>query len=194
LAVGALIGAVCGGLAGRALDRTFSADPQRRRYLTIGTLLLPAVVVLAGVLFETVRTRDELLPSGGAAKLHYEIGLPPGTPVPRNDAVFLELRTEKEVRKPPYASVHADPVGDRIVLKSYFETSRTAKGRTIRLKLGDGPTYVFALKLMPPRPPAGYARDFHEWHGPDHVEETGKPSRPPQPNENLQIRYKMDMI
>jgi hypothetical protein len=193
--VGALAGAVCGGFAGRALDRKFSGDPRQRKRLVIATCLTPLVLVLGGVLFETVRSFDYLLPSHGAAWVSYEVRLPPGTTAPDEKAVVAEFRTEKETRKQsfPGHDLDVERVGDRVVIKGSFESYRTAKQRTLLLRIGGGPTYNFNLQL-PARPPSGYAKDWSgNWHGAAQVEEAGKTPRPPQPNETLEIRYKMDL-
>ena len=101
LVMGASIGAICAGLAGRALNRKFPAGSPRRQWLVAGTWMTPVIVVLGGWLFETVRTWDNLRPSGGSAWLIYEVNLPPGMPVPAASAVVTEFRTEKETRKRP---------------------------------------------------------------------------------------------
>jgi hypothetical protein len=193
--VGALIGAICAGLAARALDRKFPDGSPNRQWLVAGTWMTPLIVVLGGVLFETVRTWDDLTPSGGAAWLIYEINLPPGTPPPAQQAVVAELRTEKETRKQAYAGhgVHVERVGNRVVIKGNFETYKTAQRRTLRLRIGDGTTYEFVLRALPPRPPSGYAKDYSGWQGAEQVEEAGQPPRPPLSSESLQIRYKMDI-
>jgi len=194
LVVGALIGAVCAGLAGRALNRKFPTGSPGRQWLVAATWLTPVILVLGGFLFEMVRTADQLTPSGGAAWLIYEVSLPPGTPAPSADAVVAEFRTEKETRKQSFAGhgVEVERAGNRAVIKGSFETYRTAQRRAVRLRIGDGLTHEFVLKL-PPRPPSGYSQGFSEWHGAEQVEEAGQPPRPPLPNENWQIRYKMDV-
>ena len=89
--------------------------------------------------------------------------------------------------------VDVERAGNRAVIKGSFETYRTAQRRVVRLRIGDDATHVFVLKQLPPRPPSGYAKGYSEWHGAEQVEEAGKPPRPPLPNEDLKIRYKMDI-
>lgn len=157
--------------------------------------MTPLILVLGGWLFETVSTWDNLKSSGGSAWLIYEVDLPPGTPVPEANAVVAEFRTEKETRKQSYAGhgVDVERAGNRVVIKGSFETYRTAERRVVRLRIGDDATHVFVLKQLPPRPPSGYAKGYSEWHGAEQIEEAGKPPRPPLPNEDWKIRYKMDI-
>ena len=157
--------------------------------------MTPLIFVLGGWLFETVSTWDNLRPSGGSAWLIYEVNLPPGMPAPARNAVVTEFRTEKETRQQhfPGHNVDVERAGNRVVIKGSFETYRTAQRRVVRLRIGDDATHVFVLKALPPRPPTGYAKGYSEWHGAEQVEEAGKPPRPPLPNEDLKIRYKMDI-
>jgi hypothetical protein len=193
---GAPIGALAAGLAGAALSRRYPPGSPARKRLIAGTWIAPAVLVLGGWLFETARTWDDLLPSGGAAWLRYEIKLPPGTPAPQANEVVVEFYTDKEARKPlfPGHGLEVERVADGTVVRGSFETLKTARRRTIRLRIGEGATYVFELKLLPPRPPAGYAKDYSEWHGAELVEGKGGPPRQPLPGENLAIRYKIDVV
>ena len=79
------------------------------------------------------------------------------------------------------------------MIQGSFESYRTAKQRTLLVRVGDGPTYYFDAKL-PARPPSGYAKDWSgNWHRAERIEEAGKPSRALQADENLEIRYKMDL-
>jgi hypothetical protein len=195
LVIGASFGAACAGLAGRALNQKFPAGSPHRGRLVAATLLTPLIVVLGGWLFETVRTSDNLTSSGGAAWLIYQVSLPPDTPPPAAEAVVAEFRTEKETRKQSAGhGIHVEHVGNRLVIQGSFEAYKTAQRRVLRLRIGEGATYVFELKLLPPRPPSGYSKGYSEWHGAHGIEEAGKPPRPPQPNESLQVRYKMDII
>src|ERR1700754_117737 len=195
LSMGAAIGAICAGLAGRALNRKFPENSPKRQWLVAGTWMTPVILVLGGWLFETVSTWDNLRPNGGSAWLIYEGNLPPGMPPPAPDAVVTEFRTEKETRKQsfPGPGVDVERAGDRAVIKGSFETYRTAQRRVVRLRIGDDATHVFVLKQLPPRPPSGYAKGDSEWHGAEKIEEAGNPPRPPLPNEDLKIRYKMDI-
>lgn len=195
LVIGGCLGAAAGGFAGAALNRKFGGYPDTRRWLVLATLAAPATVVAAGVLFETIRTWDRLLPSHGAAWVRYEVRLPPGVPAPDAKAVVAEFRTEKETRKQsfPGHDLRVEREGGRAVIMGSFESYRTAQRRTLLLRVGDGPTYYFDMR-MPARPPLGYAKDWSgDWHRAAQVEEAGKTPRPPQPAEALEIRYKMDL-
>jgi hypothetical protein len=195
LVMGAAIGAICAGLAGRALNRKFPEGSPRRQWLVAGTWMTPVMLVLGGWLFDTVQNWDNLRPNGGSAWLIYEVDLPEGMAAPAANAVVAEFRTEKETRQQhfPGHGVDVERVGDRVVIKGSFETYRTAQRRVVRLRIGDDATHVFVLKQLPPRPPSGYAKGYSEWHGAEQVEEAGKPPRPPLPNEDWKIRYKMDV-
>ncbi|MEA2783738.1 MAG: hypothetical protein QOK29_5334 [Rhodospirillaceae bacterium] len=195
LVMGAAIGAICAGVAGRALNRKIPEGSPRRQWLVAGTWMAPVILVLGGWLFETVSTWDNLRPSGGSAWLIYEVNLPPGMAAPAAKEVVTEFRTEKETRQQhfPGHNVDVERVGDRAVIKGSFETYRTAQRREVRLRIGGDATHVFVLKQLPPRPLSGYAKGYSEWHGAEQVEEAGKPPRPPLPNEDWMIRYKMDV-
>lgn len=196
LVIGAPIGALCAGFAGAALSRRYPAGSPTRNRLVAGTWIVPVIVVLGGWLFETARTWDDLLPSGGAAWLRYEVNLPPGIPAPVAHDVVAELHTDKETRKQsfPGHGLEVERVAEGAVIRGSFETHKTARRRTIRLRIADGPTHVFELKLLPSRPPAGYATGYSDWHGAEQVEDGAKPPRPPLPGEHLAIRYKMDVV
>jgi hypothetical protein len=195
LVIGAPLGAAAAGFAARALTRKYPVGSPGRPRLVAATWVTPLAVVLGSVAFEMVRSADTLKPGGGAAWLVYEVRLPPGSPAPAETDVAAEFRTEKETRKQSFPGHDLDvvSVGDRAVIRGSFESYRTAQQRTLRIRIGNGPTHVFALKLLPPRPPLGYAKDFSEWHGAQDVEEAGKPPRPPLPSESLEIRYMMNI-
>jgi hypothetical protein len=196
LAIGAPIGAICAGLAGAALGRKYPAGSPTRKRLVAATWIAPVVLVLGGWLFETARTWDDLVPGGGAPWLWYEVNLPPRTPAPSAGEVVAEFYTDKETRKQPFPGhgIEVEQLADRAVIRGSFETYKTARRRILRLRIGDGPTHVFELKLLPSRPPAGYSDGYSDWHGAESVEEVEQPPRPPQPGENLEIRYKMDVV
>ncbi len=197
---GVMLGAAGGGTIGRMIRQKFAGNPGKLK-LFAGAPLIAAAVLVVGInvfsqLRESRRNRDFLLPDGHSVWLTYQVRLPPGTPAPDNKAVVTEFRTEKETRKQsfPGHDVHVERVGDRVVVQGAFETHKTAERRVVRLRIGYGPTHEFVLKLLPPRPPPGYAKDYSEWHGAEQIEEAGKPPRSPLPNEALEIRYKMDII
>ncbi len=199
LLTGVTLGAIAGGLLGRVLQQAFAGHP-RKLNLSAGAAWIAGLVLVLGVAISTqLRERpaeDDLKPDGRSAWLIYQVRLPPGAPAPAQNAVVQEFRTEKETRKQsfPGHDVHVERVGDRVVIQGNFESHKTAQRRVIRLRIGDGATHAFVLKLLPPRPPLGYAKAYSEWHGADQVEEADKPPRPPLPSEALEIRYKMDVM
>ncbi len=198
LLTGVTLGAAGGGILGRMLQQTFAGNP-RKLNLIAGAPWIAGIVLVLGVTISTrLRDRaadDDLKPDGRSAWLIYEVRLPPGTPAPAKNAVVQEFRSEKETRKQsfPGHDVNVDRVGDRVVIQGSFETHKIAQRRVVRLRIGDGATHEFVLKLLPPRTPSGYAKAYSEWHGAEQIEEADKPPRPPLPNEDLEIRYKMDM-
>jgi hypothetical protein len=196
LVMGAPVGALGAGLAAAALSRRYPTGSPARKRLVAGTWVAPVLVVLGAWLFETARTWDNLLPSGGAAWLRYEVALPPGTPAPAAKDVVAEFYTEKEVRKQsfPGHDLEVEHLTHRAVIRGSFETYKTARRRSIRLRIDNGPTYVFELKLLPSRPARGYAKGYSDWHGAEQVADGDNAFRPPLPNENLGIRYQMDVV
>ncbi len=196
LLIGAPLGALSAGFAGAALSRAYPAGSALRGRFVAATWMMPVIVVLCGWLFEVVRTWDDLLPSGGAASLQYQIALPPGTPALRAEEAVVELYTDKETRKPdfPGHGVYVEHVAGRLVIHGSFGTYKTARQRSIHLRIGDGATYVFELTQLPPRPPRGYAKEFSDWQGAARVEGGDRSARPPAPGETLAIRYQMNVI
>jgi hypothetical protein len=200
LLIGVTLGAAGGGTIGWLIRQKFAGNPSKLN-LFAGAPVIVAFALVVGMsvfeqLRERMRNRDSLLPDGHSVWLTYQVRLPPGTPAPDEKALMQEFRTEKETRKQsfPGHDVHVERVGDRVVIQGSFESRKTAERRVVRLRIGDGPTHEFVLKLLPPRPPAGYAKSYSEWHGAEQVEEADKPPRPPLPSERLEIRYKMDII
>jgi len=200
LFIGVALGAAGGGIIGRMIRQKFAGNPRKLNLLT-GVPWLAAVVLVAGIsiseqVVESRSNQDSLLPDGHPVWLTYQVRLLPGTPAPDEKAVVAEFRTEKETRKQsfPGHDINVERIGDRVVIQGSFETIKIAERRVVRLRIGGGATYEFVLKLLPPRPPPGYAKDYSEWHGAEQVEEADKPPRPPLPNEALAIRYKIDVI
>jgi hypothetical protein len=196
LVIGLLGGGAAGGWLGYALKTRFAGNQRALSGLGVAPWIVIGIGVLGAIGFEAHKNRDNLLASGGRASINYEIRLPPGSAAPDVQKVTLEFRTEKELRKPPYSSVHVERAGDRVIIKSYFETYKTAKKRVIALRVADGPTYLFTLDL-PERPPLGAGPGLNNvrWRGLTEVDDNvaGTLPRPPQPNENLEIRYEIDM-
>ncbi len=67
-------------------------DTQRRRRFLLASLGGIAALVVGGVVFEMIRTRDDITSSGGAMWLNAQIRLPPGVAAPDKDKkIVLEL-------------------------------------------------------------------------------------------------------
>jgi hypothetical protein len=199
LLTGVTLGAAVGGIVGHMIRQNFAGSPGKLSLLTAAPLIAAAALVLglklSAEMSEIERNRDSLRSDGHSVWLTYQVRLPPGTPAPDEKAAVHEFRTEKETRKQsfPGHDLHVERVGGRVVIQGSFETQKTAERRVIRLRIGDGPTHEFVLKLLPPRPPPGSGKAYSEWHGAEQVEEADKPPRPPLPNEALEIRYMIDI-
>lgn len=196
LMAGAMLGALCAGFVAIEINRRHPPGSRARKWIVASTWAMPVVVALAGWMFETWRTWDDLMPSGGAGSLSYELRLPAGMPIPEATAVEAEFRTEKEIRKPAFAGngIEVARVGNIVVVTGSFETRKTAVRRSIRIRPGGTTTYLFNLKELPPRPPQGYSQGFSRWQGAEQVEESGAAPRAPRTGEGVEIRYKMDVI
>jgi hypothetical protein len=196
LVIGAPLGALGAGLAAAALSLQYPTGSPARSRLHTATWIAPLLVVLGGWLFETARTWDDLMPGGRSAWVRYEVKLPPGTAAPAEAEVLAEFHTDKETRKQsfPGHDLEVERLAGQPVIRGSFETYKTARRRSIRLRIGDGPIYVFELKLLPSRPDRGYAKSYSDWHGAEQVQDGDKGHRSPRPDEELEIRYQMDLV
>ncbi len=108
-------------------------------------------------------------------------------PAPANVQRLVELpETPEEIKKADSGDV-VRREGDREVIQGHFWVNKAAPKRIVAFRLGDGPTYLFTMRLRP-RPAAdGVLRNT--WHGPDSVEDNAGSTRAPSPGETIEIRY-----
>ncbi len=121
------------------------------------------------------------------ATIWLEFRLPPGVPAP--DRAEAELRTDKQQNHMRVSFNDSVPIGGRegnhVVLRGYVDTWSRTPNRTIALRVGDGPTHLFKLKL-PASPPNS---EPDAWYPTDLVEQAGNAPQPPAPGDNIDIRY-----
>ena len=168
--VGAPLGLICGGFFGYRMSKGFGEDiAKRKRFFRI-TLGGIAALIAGGFIFETIRTRDYIdTQSQGAMFLNAQIRLPPGVAAPdKSKKIVMELRSDKETRKSsPYSEPDWKLTDGRMQATSSVEVYRATDKRTLAVTIGDGPTYVFNLKV--PARPKKYSYEG-DWQKPDGVE------------------------
>lgn len=167
--VGAPLGLICGAFFGYRMSAGYREDiAQRKRFFLI-TLGGIAVLIAGGFIFEMIRTSDDITGSGGAMWLNAQIRLPPGVAAPDKDKkIVMELRSDKETRKSsPYSAPDWKLKDGRAQAYSSVEVYRATDKRTLAVTIGDGPTYLFKLKV--PARPQTYSYEG-DWQKPDAVE------------------------
>jgi hypothetical protein len=181
------LGAAAGALGAAHLTRRYSAPEQRKKILT--TVLYAIVALLVGsTVISMIRSRGQL--SQSASTIAYEIRLPPGMPAPaRKEDVSVELHSANDNRKAEiYDGLWLRDDNGRAVIRGRIEFFHVARDRAIRLRIGNGPMFLFKLRIAA-RPKSD--RDFYgDWFAVDQVDErAGSPPRPPHAVEALDIRY-----
>lgn len=166
---GAPLGLAAGAIFGFRRSRGYGDDAQRRRRFLLASLGGIAVLVVCGVVFEIIRTRDDITGGGGAMWLNAQIRLPPGTAAPGKDkAIVIELRSDKETRKSsPYGVPDWTVKDGRVQAYASVEVYRATEQRTLAVTIGDGPAWLFRLKA--PARPKKYSYES-DWQKPDGVE------------------------
>lgn len=166
---GAPLGLAAGAFFGFWRSRGYGGDAQRRRRFLLASLGGIAVLVVCGVVFEMIRTRDDITSGGGAMWLNAQIRLPPGTAAPGKDkAIVIELRSDKETRKSsPYGVPDWTVKDGRAQATASVEVYRATDQRTLAVTIGDGPIYLFRLKA--PARPKTYSYEG-DWQKADGVE------------------------
>ena len=167
--VGAPLGLICGGFFGSRMAARTRDDAVKRKRFVLLTLAGIAVLIAGGFIFEMVRTRDDIASGGGAMWLNAQIRLPPGVAAPAKDSkIVIELRSDKETRKSSPYNVPDWTVRDgRAQAASSVEVYRATDNRTLAVRIGDGPVYLFKLKA--PARPKIYSYEG-DWQKPDAVE------------------------
>lgn len=168
--VGAPLGLVCGGVFGYRMAKGFGADTAKRQRLLLATLGGIAALVAGGFIFEMIRTSDYIDTSNQSAMfLNAQIRLPPGVAAPdKSRKIVMELRSDKETRQSsPYSEPDWTLKDGRAQAQSSVEIYRATDKRTLAVRIGDGPTYLFNLKV--PARPKKYAYEG-DWQKPDGTE------------------------
>ncbi|MCR6735656.1 MAG: hypothetical protein NVV83_16945 [Afipia sp.] len=166
---GAPLGLAAGAIFGFRRSRGYGDDAERRRRFLLASLGGIAALVVCGVVFEMIRTRDDITSGGGAMWLNAQIRLPPGTAAPDKDKkIVMELRSDKETRKSsPYSVPDWTVTDGRAQATASVEVYRATDQRTLAVTIGDGPTWLFRLKA--PARPKTYSYEG-DWQKPDGVE------------------------
>lgn len=170
--VGAPLGLMCGVIFGYRMSKGYGEDIAKRKRFLMMTLGGIAALTAGGFIFETIRTRDYIDTSNqGAMFLNAQIRLPPGIAAPdTSKKIVMELRSHKETRKSsPYSEPDWKLTDGRMQATSSVEVYRATDKRTLAVTVGDGPTYLFNLKV--PARPKKYAYEG-DWQKPDGVEGT----------------------
>ena len=168
--VGAPLGLLCGGFFGYRMAKGFGEDIAKRKRFLLITLGGIAALIAGGFIIETIRTRDYIdTQNQGAMFLNAQIRLPPGVAAPdKSKKIVMELRSDKETRKSsPYDVPDWKLTDGRMQAYSSIEVYRATDKRTLAVTVGDGPTYVFKLKV--PARPKKYSYEG-DWQKPDGIE------------------------
>jgi len=169
-ATGAPLGLIAGAWFGVRMAKRGGGDPARRKRFLLATVGVVVALAAAGVVFETIRTRDYIDTSNQSAMwLNAQIRLPPGVAAPAKDKkIVMELRSDKETRtSSPYSEPDWKMIDGRAQAYSSVEVYRATDKRTLAVTIGDGPTYVFNLRVS--ARPKKYSYDG-DWQKPDGVE------------------------
>ncbi|MBQ8102232.1 MAG: hypothetical protein IJ127_04895 [Afipia sp.] len=168
--VGAPLGLIGGGLFGYRVSKGYGEDIAKRKRFFLITLGGIAALIAGGVIFEMIRTSDYIDTSNQSAMwLNAQIRLPPGVAAPdKSKKIVMELRSDKETRKSsPYSEPDWKLTDGRMQAYSSVEIYRATDNRTLAVTIGDGPTYLFKLKV--PARPKIYSYEG-DWQKPDAVE------------------------
>lgn len=166
---GAPLGLAAGAIFGWRMSARYREDAAKRKRFFLLTLAGIAALIAGGVVFEIIRTRDDITSGGGAMWLNAQIRLPPGTAAPDKDKkIVIELRSDKETRKSsPYGVPDWTLKDGRAQATASVEVYRATDQRTLAVTIGDGPTCLFRLKA--PARPKTYSYEG-DWQKPDGVE------------------------
>jgi hypothetical protein len=103
--------------------------------------------------------------------------------------VAVELRTDKQTTKAPVSDgVRLRTEGDRTIVFGRLELFRAAPKRVIAVRIGNGPTYLFEVRL-PARPRT--MDKISDWYPVDQIDDNvpGRPPRAPLPAELAEFRF-----
>ncbi len=167
---GAPLGLIAGAWFGYRMAKGYGEDAAKRRRFLLASLAGIAMLVAGGVVFEMIRTRDYIDTSNQSAMwLNAQIRLPLGVAAPGKDKkIVMELRSDKETRKSsPYSEPDWKFTDGRAQAYASVEVYRATDRRTLAVTIGDGPTYLFNLKVSARPKKYSYEGD---WQKPDGVE------------------------
>jgi len=185
--VGAPIGVLAGVVFAVSMLRKFKGDEARQKRFATFSLLGIVAIVLGGVAFEMIRTRDHL----SGVSIGFQVRFPPGmTPPTERTSLKAEIRTpDGNLRSRNYYGADIDPGNGRPYVYDSFDVYRVASKRVVALRIGDGPTYLFTLRIDPR--PKKMNEYFSDWYPVDQVDDNvpGKAPRAPLPGERLEIRH-----
>jgi hypothetical protein len=174
-----MVGAPVGGLAGLFGAIAFArVHAGNRRRLAQGFIVPFAVAVaipLGVYLYETIRTYDRLDSYGNPVGIGFQVRLPEGMPSPAGAKVGIKLVSSKES---PECDIYDAPYGlteedGRFILSGNCDLFYAVAERTLVVRIGDEPTYVYDVRVAA-RPQTG---TYSEWFPVDAVVDNGEGAR-----------------
>jgi hypothetical protein len=176
------VGAVGGATLGLWVALKYAAQ---RRSIARYSMLAIVLTIAGGFVFE-LATNDML---NRSSSLVFEIRLPPGTPLPKWNAIAGHLRSKGEDGSliQSYGRDGIGTDGDSPVLQGVVAIWRQTKDRTVTFRIGDGPVHLFRIN-HPAKPAETDA--MTPWSRTDLIEE-GKTTRTPNEGEALEMRYRV---
>jgi hypothetical protein len=184
--VGAPLGILAGVVFAVSMLRRFKDDAAKTKRFANYSLLGIVAIVLGGVVFEMIRSRNDL----EGVRISFQVRFPPGmTPPAKAEDIKAELRTPARTITPYNYYTSIDRQNGRPYVYNGFDIYSVAPKRVLALRFGDGPTYLFTLRVDP-RPKA-MKENFSEWYPVDEVDDNlpGKAPRAPLPGERREIRH-----
>lgn len=186
--VGGPLGAIAGVTAALMLRSWLGASLRRKRLVALASLAVLIGVPLAIWAIETWRSFDHLTTRPNTWDLGFQVRMPAGETSPAGQKIGIELRSAKE---DPACPIHEFPHGlteqaGRFVISGNCPLFYATPQRRLLVRIGDKPTIVFNLRVKA-RPEAA---TYSDWIAADEIYDnaTGR-TRPPQPDENYEIRY-----
>jgi hypothetical protein len=183
--VGGPLGLVAGFAVGFAIARALSDNPERKRIVSIISLLLIVVPAVGGFVYESWRTRDWLDNSGQSRALAYRIRFPDGAATPAGMSAGFELRSDKEnVACSTYDAPHGlTQQQGRWVLSGECRLRFATPQRELWVRIAGGPNLIFRLRLKARYEVVPYS--VSAWYPVDEVLDAapGSRRRAPKPEE-----------
>jgi hypothetical protein len=186
--VGAPLGGAAGLLAAIGFVRAHAGNPRRLGQGLLIPIGLAAAIPFGIFLYEQIRTYDRIDSDGNPFDLTFQLRLPEGAPSPEGAPVALRLTSSKET---PNCRINQAPYGlsqqnGRFILSGNCDLFYAAAERTLAVTVGDGPTYLYTVRIASRPTTATYS----EWFPVDAVAATADGERRlPHPDEIAEIRY-----